>query len=135
VGARRTSRRPGRYDAGFATVQEQLHAGNSYEINLTYREEVVSDLDPRAAYLRLRTLNPAPYAGFLQHDVAGAPAWLLSSSPERYALVGADRSIEAKPIKGTLPRAADPGEDEAAAARLRKPRIPDLRIRWKRSWH
>ena len=41
---------------------------------------------PSAAYLRLRELNPAPYSGFLQHDVADARAWLLSSSPERYAL-------------------------------------------------
>ena len=51
-----------------------LHAGNSYEVNLTYRLDAGSDLDPVAAYLRLRELNPAPYAGFLQHDVDGARA-------------------------------------------------------------
>ena len=67
------------------------------------------------AYLRLRELNPAPYAGFLQHDVDGARAWLLSSSPERYALVTADRHLETKPIKGTTPRGATPEEDEAPA--------------------
>ena len=100
------------YAAAFARVQRELHAGNSYEVNLTYRTETRSDLDPATAYLRLRELNPAPYAGFLQHDVPGARSWLLSSSPERYALVGADRSIETKPIKGTTPRAADPAEDE-----------------------
>ena len=71
-------------------VQEQLHAGNSYEVNLTYRLDAASDLDPVAAYLRLRELNPAPYAGFLQHDVEGARGWLLSSRPERYALVDRD---------------------------------------------
>ena len=60
-----------------------------------------------AAYLRLRELNPAPYAGFVQHDVPGARAWLLSSSPERYALVGADRTLETKPIKGTTPARRD----------------------------
>ena len=78
---------PGTYAAHFAAVQEALHAGNSYEVNLTYRLEAESELDPVAAYLRLRELNPAPYAGFLQHDVEGARGWLLSSSPERYALV------------------------------------------------
>ena len=109
---------PEEYGAAFDRVQEQLHAGNSYEVNLTYRLETVSDLDPLAAYLRLRTVNPAPYAGYLQHDVPGHRAWLLSSSPERYALVTADRVLETKPIKGTTPRGATPEEDEAARHRL-----------------
>jgi para-aminobenzoate synthetase len=107
---------PVAYAAAFAHVQEQLHAGNSYEVNLTYRLDAASDLDPVPAYLRLRALNPAPYAGFLQHDVEGARGWLLSSSPERYALVtldeDGDRTIETKPIKGTTPRGATPEEDE-----------------------
>jgi para-aminobenzoate synthetase len=107
---------PPDYAEAFEAVQEQLHAGNSYEVNLTYRLDAESDLDPVAAYLRLRALNPAPYAGFLQHDVDGARGWLLSSSPERYALVTrddeGDRTIETKPIKGTTPRGATPEEDE-----------------------
>jgi len=109
---------PHPYAAAFDTVQEHLHAGNSYEVNLTYREEQESDLDPATAYLRLRELNPAPYAGFLQHDLPGARAWLLSSSPERYALVDADRTIETKPIKGTTPRGATPEEDAVLRDRL-----------------
>jgi para-aminobenzoate synthetase len=105
------------YARAFAEVQEHLHAGNSYEVNLTYRLDAASDLDPVAAYLRLRALNPAPYAGFLQHDVEGARGWLLSSSPERYALVtrsdeDGTRTIETKPIKGTTPRGATPEEDD-----------------------
>ncbi len=103
---------PAAYATAFARVQEELHAGNSYEVNLTYRQETASDLDPVTAYLRLRDLNPAPYAGFLQHDLPGARSWLLSSSPERYALVTADRVLETKPIKGTLPRGRDAAEDE-----------------------
>jgi para-aminobenzoate synthetase len=104
---------PASYATAFTQVQEQLHAGNSYEVNLTYRMTQESDVDPVTAYLRLRELNPAPYAGFLQHDVPGAEAWLLSSSPERYALVTADRALETKPIKGTTPRGRTPEEDDA----------------------
>jgi para-aminobenzoate synthetase len=104
---------PPAYVNAFDRVQEHLHAGNTYEVNLTHREQIDSDLDPVAAYLRLRELNPAPYAGFLQHDVDGARGWLLSSSPERYALVTADRHLETKPIKGTTPRGATQAEDEA----------------------
>ncbi len=120
AGAPRTSTSdvPGMYADAFATVQEHLRAGNSYEVNLTHRLTRHADLDPLTAYLRLRELNPAPYSGFLQHDVDGARGWLLSSSPERYALITPDRHLETKPIKGTTPRGATPDEDEAHRARL-----------------
>jgi para-aminobenzoate synthetase len=109
---------PRAYAEAFARVQEHLHAGNSYEVNLTYRVETASDLDPASAYLRLRELNPAPYAGFLQHDVPGHRTWLLSSSPERYALVTADRTLETKPIKGTTPRGVGETDDAELRERL-----------------
>lgn len=114
---------PDDYAAAFAAVQEELHAGNSYEVNLTFRLAVADGLDPAAAYLRLRELNPAPYAGFLQHDLPGHRAWLLSSSPERYAVIapaadGPGRQLETKPIKGTTPRGATAAEDAHLRERL-----------------
>lgn len=113
---------PTGYAAAFARVQEHLHAGDTYEVNLTYRAEVAGPADPLTTYLRLRGLNPAPYAGFLQHDVPGARAWLLSSSPERFATIGPDapggRVVETKPIKGTTPRGATPAEDDELRRRL-----------------
>lgn len=105
---------PSDYRAAFERVQEALHAGDSYEVNLTYREEVAGPLDPLAAYLRLRAANPAPYAGLLAHR----GTHLLSSSPERYATVDASGRIETKPIKGTTPRGADPAEDAEQRDRL-----------------
>lgn len=117
----RTPARDDRYAEAFERVRAELHAGNSYEVNLTYRLGIDTDVDPVETYLRLRALNPAPYAGFLRHDVPGHRATLLSSSPERYALIersGPDRVIETKPIKGTTPRAVDPLEDARAAERL-----------------
>jgi para-aminobenzoate synthetase len=129
--ARRTRREDGPQDVpeayarAFARVQEALHAGHSYEVNLTHRLTRDADPDPVATYLRLRALNPAPYAGFLQHDTPGARAWLLSSSPERYALVSADRRLETKPIKGTTPRGTTAAEDE----RLRRLLTSDPKYR------
>ena len=105
---------PGWYAEAFGAVQEQLRAGNSYEVNLTYREQVQRGLDPLATYLRLRAASPAPYAGLLTHR----GTHLLSSSPERYATIGADRWLETKPIKGTTPRGADPVEDARLAEHL-----------------
>ena len=116
---------PGWYAEAFDRVQEELRAGNSYEVNLTYRVDQPCDLTPQAAYLRLRELNPAPYAGFLQHDVPDARAWLLSSSPERYACIGPDRGIETKPIKGTTPR----GETAEADEKLRRLVVTDPKFR------
>ncbi len=98
---------PADYRDGFAEVQRQLRLGNSYEVNLTYREHVVSAADPVTTYLRLRASNPAPYAGYLQHH----GVHLLSSSPERFATIDRDRWLETKPIKGTTPRGDTDGED------------------------
>lgn len=109
---------PAWYADAFRAVQEHLHAGNSYEVNLTYRERVRSALSPLDAFERLQALNPAPHAAYLQHDVPGARAFVLSSSPERYARIDGDRVLEAKPIKGTTPRGTTPADDEAARAAL-----------------
>lgn len=102
------------YAAAFDRVQEHLHAGDSYEVNLTYRRSVTSLAGPVATYLRLRALNPAPYAGFLQHR----GSWLLSASPERYATVDANGVLETRPIKGTTPRHATPERDEESRRHL-----------------
>ena len=100
---------PDWYAAAFAAVQEQLHAGNSYEVNLTYRTEEQSTCDPVDIYGRLRSSNPAPYAGALRHG----DTWLLSASPERFATIDRHRRVETRPIKGTTARGETPDEDEA----------------------
>lgn len=105
---------PAGYTAAFAEVQRQLRAGNSYEVNLTYRAEETSDLSPVEIYGRLRTSNPAPYSGVLRHG----DLWLLSASPERFATIDRHRRVETRPIKGTTPRGADPVADEALRERL-----------------
>ncbi|MGY0386693.1 anthranilate synthase component I family protein [Nocardioides sp. WG-D5] len=99
---------PDAYARAFDEVQRELRAGNTYEVNLTHRIEVQDDVDPVVAYLRLRDLNPAPYAGFIQHHGFR----LLSSSPERYATIDRDRMIETRPIKGTTPRGRSAVEDD-----------------------
>ena len=112
---------PGWYAEAFAAVQEQLRAGNSYEVNLTYRSEEPATDDPVDVYARLRATNPAPYAGVLKHG----DTWLLSASPERFATIDRHRRVETRPIKGTTPRGQTPAEDAA----LRKLLATDAKFR------
>lgn len=103
------------YAAAFSSVQDHLRRGNSYETNLTFQIAVESRASPLDTYRRLRRLNPAPYAAYLHHLGTS----VLSSSPERFVAIDAERRIETRPIKGTTPRSSDPEEDEAAAELLR----------------
>ncbi len=112
---------PDWYAKGFGRVQEQLRAGNTYEVNLTYREELGRAADPLTTYLRLRASNPAPYAGLLSHR----GTHLLSSSPERFATIDRQRWLETKPIKGTTPRGATVEDDD----RLRDQLAHDTKFR------
>jgi len=97
------------YAERFTAVQEELRAGNSYEVNLTYRTEERPAPDPVEVYGRLRLSDPAPYSGVLRHG----DTWLLSASPERFATIDRHRRVETRPIKGTTPRGPTPEADEA----------------------
>ena len=103
---------PDWYLKAFDGVMAALRRGDSYEVNLTGRYEAVSSLSPVTAYRKLRESNPAPYAAFLQHDVGDARAWLLSSSPERFAVISAAGDVETRPVKGTGPRSSCQATDE-----------------------
>jgi para-aminobenzoate synthetase len=102
------------YIADIARCQAALAAGESYEICLTDQISTDASPDPFELYRLLRHANPAPFAAYLKlGDFA-----VVSSSPERFLSVDRDRRVEARPIKGTAPRAEDPVVDEARRAEL-----------------
>ena len=102
------------YRTAFQRVKEHIRAGDCYQVNLTQRFEAAARGHSWPAYLDLRRRSPAPFSAYL-----GLPAAdVLSSSPERFLRVAGGR-VETKPIKGTRPRSADPGEDRALASELR----------------
>jgi para-aminobenzoate synthetase component 1 len=102
------------YAEAFRRVQEHIRVGDCYQVNLTQRFEARADGDPWTAYLRLREINPAPFAAYLDFP----DGRVLCSSPELFLRVAGDR-VETKPIKGTRPRAADRERDRALAEALR----------------
>ncbi len=83
---------------------ERILAGDIFQANLAQRFEapLPADFDHFGFYRRLRTVNPAPFAAYLDHiDFV-----IASASPERFLRVEGDR-VETRPIKGTRPRFAD----------------------------
>ena len=100
-----------------ARVIAYIGAGDIFQANFTQRfmaarPALYSAFD---LYRRLRALNPAPFAAFLN---CGEDLSVVTASPERFLQLDRLGRIEARPIKGTRRRAADPDEDARAAAEL-----------------
>lgn len=101
------------YGEKFRQVQAWLHSGDCYQVNLAQRFQAHYSGDEWQAFVRLNGENRAPFSAFLRLP-QGA---ILSLSPERFIRLTGDE-IETRPIKGTLPRLADPQADAEQAARL-----------------
>jgi para-aminobenzoate synthetase component 1 len=114
------------YAAAFRRVQDYIHAGDCYQVNLAQRFAARAKGDSWVAYQQLRMLSPAPFSAYFSTP----SAQILSASPERFLLVS-DGRVETKPIKGTRPRSANPEEDAAYARELQtsiKDRAENLMI-------
>ena len=104
-------------------VLAHIRAGDVYQVNLTQRLHLVLAAHPWEHYLRLRQLNPAPFAAYFVLPSAGAAApgavggAILSASPERFLRVQ-QGCEETRPIKGTRPRGNTPAADADLAAAL-----------------
>ncbi len=98
-------------------VQQILQAiaeGEVYQACLTHRIEFETEQDPWSIYLKLRELNPAPFASYLSLP----EGTVLSSSPERFLCVQAQGEVESRPIKGTRPRGKTAQEDRGLREEL-----------------
>lgn len=110
-----------------SSAQRSIAAGDVYQICLTNEIEVTTAQDPLLVFLKLRELNPAPFAGYFKL----ATTTLVCSSPEQFISVSAEGQILSKPIKGTRPRSADPAIDAEIATELKndaKERAENLMI-------
>ncbi len=102
-------------------VREAIARGEIYQANLTRRLEAPFAGDPWPLFRRLRTGDPALYAGFLDlgpSPATGAPRALLSASPEPFLAVTRDGVVATDPIKGTRPRGRTREEDRDLARQL-----------------
>lgn len=88
--------------------QEYIAAGDIFQVVLSQRFEIETEVDPLHVYRVLRTLNPSPYMYYLKLD----DEIIVGASPE--ALVKVNNGIvETRPIAGTRPRGETVEEDQA----------------------
>jgi para-aminobenzoate synthetase/4-amino-4-deoxychorismate lyase len=94
------------YAAAFATVKEYIAAGDSYQVNLTFRESFRFTGEPFVLYRQLCAAQPAAFCAWLKFgDVA-----IASASPELF-FARRGNAITMRPMKGTSPRGIDDAAD------------------------
>jgi len=96
------------YAQKFTQVQDYLHAGDCYQINLAQRFKAAYQGDEYQAYLALRQANNAPFSAFMRFENNA----ILSISPERFLQVDHNSKVQSKPIKGTRPRSSNANIDQ-----------------------
>jgi len=101
------------YLKAVASAREYICAGDIFQVNLSQRFEADLNISPYELYQRLRQINPAPFASYLDFDGVS----VVSASPERFLKMHGDW-VETRPIKGTRPRGKSIAEDEALAQEL-----------------
>ena len=90
-----------------------IGVGDSYQIQIGHRIDVVTDLEPVEVYKRLRHQNPSPY----MYLVPWAGQTVIGASPELFFRVQG-RRVVMRPIAGTAPRSRDAAEDARRVAEL-----------------
>lgn len=96
-------------------AKEYIRAGDIFQVVLSQRFHIDTEVSPLHVYRVLRTLNPSPYMYYLKMD----DEIIVGTSPE--ALVKVDgRRVETRPIAGTRPRGTEEASDRALAEELLK---------------
>lgn len=103
------------YFASVQRVVDYIRAGDAFQVNLAQQLYCRANTDSRTLYHRLRTRNPAPFAGYFDID---GDRQIVSASPERFLRVRGGR-VEARPIKGTRRRQPLPEADLFAGQELK----------------
>ena len=102
-----------RFMANVERAKAYIRAGDIFQVVLSQRFHIETDVDPLHVYRVLRTTNPSPYMYFLKLD----DAVIVGASPELLVKVDGDR-VDTRPIAGTRPRGRTPEEDAALAREL-----------------
>ena len=106
---------PAAYGARLGQVRRALRAGDTYQVNYTFRLEARWAGSPYGLFHRLWQSHRGRLAAYVD---LGAVV-LVSASPELFFWKSPQGIVTCRPMKGTARREADPAADRLALARLR----------------
>ncbi|MCS0592302.1 aminodeoxychorismate synthase component I [Massilia norwichensis] len=95
-------------------IRDYIAAGDTYQVNYTYRLRFDAFGDAAALYARLRARQPVPYGALIQLPDGRT---VLSLSPELFVRHDAGRLL-ARPMKGTAPASGDEKQDAVRSTAL-----------------
>lgn len=101
---------PGKFADALARIQAYIQAGDSYQINYTYRLHFDAYGSPLELYRRLRERQPVPYGALIGLPDGSA---VLSLSPELFVR-HSQSELQAQPMKGTARADTRNGQNDAA---------------------
>lgn len=98
----------GEYDACLRAIRAYIRAGDTYQVNFSYRLRAVADVDPWQLFAQIAGDGESPFAAFVDTG-----EWAIcSASPELFLHIDGQQ-IESRPMKGTAARGLWPEEDYA----------------------
>ncbi|HZS80098.1 MAG TPA: chorismate-binding protein, partial [Herbaspirillum sp.] len=103
-----------RFTRDIARIRDDIAAGDTYQVNYTYRLYFDAYGAPAALYNKLRARQPVPYGAFIRLPDARC---ILSFSPELFVR-HTQGCLHAQPMKGTAPASSDAQENARRAAAL-----------------
>jgi para-aminobenzoate synthetase/4-amino-4-deoxychorismate lyase len=114
VGAIRPSVSEDEFTRAIERIREYIAAGDTYQVNYTYRLRFDAFGPVAALYARLRARQPVPFGALV--SLPGGAA-VLSLSPELFVQNEGGKLL-ARPMKGTAPATGDIEDDRERAAAL-----------------
>lgn len=105
------------YREALARIREYIAAGDTYQVNYTFRLRSTWHADPMSFFAHLWAVQPTPYSAFL----CASPFVICSASPELFFDLAGD-DITCSPMKGTRARGMNTAQDGALREQLRDAR-------------
>jgi para-aminobenzoate synthetase component I len=103
------------YEAAILTAKDHIYHGHIFQANVSLRFETQTFAASWDIYQTLQAINPSPFASYWRSPFGD----VVSCSPERLVLLGADGGAEVRPIAGTRPRGDTMQRDQALVEELR----------------